>query len=160
MGGHFDPRDNSIHLGSVNLYATSQELFHAFQIGEHGGYDLTADRSNIETEGDVMSMYVMWESGGAQPSIPWADNLVTAFGGIGEVPSSSEIGSVEYFVGFLNAVTERIDHYKNQPNAHIFQGYTKDKSWKGPDATIEVFKQSDPNLVGPRLESGEFYSEP
>ena len=112
-GQFFNSATNEVGLGEgMGTYVMAQELFHAFQ---HDGKFYSGDNprpsSTIETEGDILTQYVVFEAGlGAPIYGDWSqDFMLDAMEG---VPSINKVTSVGYQKMFQTAVDNRIEYYK------------------------------------------------
>ncbi len=159
-GGQFNYATNTVSLKSVySRYTAAQELFHAFQT-EKGFYDPEGDRANIETEGDIATLYVMFQAHSGYPSPEeWLSPIIDEYG-LGIVPNTNEVESAQYNELFQSTVAQRINFYEEQNKKFddFFKSYTTEKSETEPKAIIKTIKESDDSLVGPRLENGDFFS--
>ncbi len=144
-GQFFNPKTKEVGLGeSMNTYAVAQELFHAYQ--SDGGFymnDKPTPYSTIETEGDIVTMYVMMEAGLGFPSYgEWGNDF--QFDSYEGIPSINKIQSKEYQNMFQNAVNNRINYYKgtglNAPT------YTSPNRGVKPKAFESIIKQLNNDL--------------
>jgi hypothetical protein len=143
--GEFQPIDNTLTIKNANTYVLGQELFHAYQVDQKL-YDIERDRSTIETEGDIMSNYVVNQAiaNGAfilkpsQVEQTWGKNIAA------EEPTNQEVQSEEYNNKFQNAVNMRIEFYKEKKKTmqtEDFNGYIKENSGSEPKAMKKVFEE-------------------
>ena len=142
VGGYFNPKNNEVGVGeSFSGYVMAQELFHAFQ-KDGGFYEGSNPKplSTIETEGDIMTVYVMLESGSSFPTYgEWmSDILNQAFKSI---PSSVQVGGEEYQKMFQKAVDDRIQYYKEQ--GMDTPTYTAPNTGEKPKAIEATIKGAD-----------------
>ena len=145
-GGQYDPKDQSVTVKSINSFAIlAQELFHAYQ-WDLGVYQTDKDRSVIETEGDLMTVYVANEVVIGLPGMlseqsdpgGWADEISEFTGSVTINPTLKQIESSEYDKLFNKAVDKRIEHFKDK--GKDYEGYIKPNSGKVPLAIKSVYK--------------------
>ena len=141
-GGYFDPRSNEVGVGEAfNGYVVAQELFHAYQ-KDGGFYETNKPKpySTIETEGDIMDLYVMLECGFGFPNYgDWIKDIFNK--ALESIPSSIEVGSQEYQNMFQKAVDDRINYYKTQDvNA---PNYTSPNTGEKPKAIGAVIQGAE-----------------
>jgi RHS repeat-associated protein len=114
MGQFFNSRTNEVGFGEkLDAYIIAQELFHAFQKdGEFYKNDFPSPLSTIETEGDILTQYVMVDAGLAFPIYgDWSNGFQKdSFEGI---PSIEKVVSPQFQKMFQDAVDNRIKYYKN-----------------------------------------------
>lgn len=96
----------------------------------------------IETEGDVMTLYVLLESGLGFPRFgEWiSDILDDAYNNL---PSSSEVSSEQFQLRFQKAVDERINYYKKQ--GLEVESYISPNTGENPRALEAVIEQVELN---------------
>jgi hypothetical protein len=114
-GGYFDARDNTIGIGeSMTSYIKAQELFHAFQTdGKFYENDKPIPFSTRETEGDVLSLYVLNDAGSViTQNGNWIEDIF--WDAADQNPNSAKLESDEYKKMFQEAVDKRIDFYKKK----------------------------------------------
>ncbi len=145
VGGYFDPNKNEVGIGvNFSSYVVAQELFHAYQID--GGFYSNNDPkpySTIETEGDIMSAYVMLECGGLIPTFgDWIDDIL--YEAYENIPNSTEINSKEYQEKFQKAVDDRIQYYVNE--GLDTPTYTSPNTGEEPKAIESVIKGAEEEL--------------
>ena len=91
----------------------SQELFHDFKFdGKFYGDDMPIPYSTVETEGDIVSIYVMTEAGLGYPSYgKWSQAF--QYDALDGTPSLEKIQSQGYQQMFQTAVDDRISYYQS-----------------------------------------------
>ncbi len=113
MGQFFKSATNEIGFGeNLDAYVVAQELFHAFQKdGEFYKNNSPSPVSSIETEGDILTQYVMSDAGLAFPIYgDWSNDFQKdSYEGI---PSIEKVTSPQYQKMFQDAVENRIKYYK------------------------------------------------
>lgn len=147
VGGYFNPNNNEVGVGeNFNGYVVAQELFHAFQ-KDGKFYEGSSPKplSTIETEGDIMTVYVMLESGSGFPSYgEWMNDIVNQ--AFESIPSSVVVGSEEYQTMFQKAVDNRIQYYKEQGmDTPTYTAPNTGEKPKAIEATIKGVEQSESN---------------
>ena len=161
-GGKYVNNNKTVTIGeNLTHYILAQELFHAYQ-NDLEIYTYLKDRSNMETEGDIMTMYVMFDVDGASVDPDWSNKIISTYG-VYTVPSGEDVISKDYSIIFAETVEERIKYYKanQKENGTDFSGYTRDASSIQPKAIIKVISETDSEQeIGPRLPNGDFYSNP
>jgi RHS repeat-associated protein len=113
LGGYYDPKTHTVDVGSEQfMYVMAQELFHAYQDDGkfYEGYK-PKPYSTIETEGDVLTLYVVMnvQGGGGFSLNQWIMEIFME--ATQDLPSSDEVGSDEYQKMFQKAVNARIAYY-------------------------------------------------
>ena len=147
-GGQHDQRDNSVTVKNVGAYIVlAQELFHAYQ-SDLGVYK-PSDHSVVETEGDLMSVYIANEAGLGYGGIlteqsmegGWAEKISNFPGNSLDNPTLEQVKSEEYDKLFNEAVDNRIKHFKTKlEDCQYCTGYTKPNSGQKPLAIKSVFE--------------------
>jgi RHS repeat-associated protein len=142
-GQFFNPKTNEVGIGeNMNAYAVGQELFHAYQ--HDGGFyseDKPKPLSTIETEGDVVSIYVMTEAGLPYPSYGnWSQDFqFDAFDG---TPSLERVQSAGYQQMFQTAVDNRINYYKSTGlNAPTYTSPNRGIGPKALEGVVRLIKK-------------------
>src|SRR5690606_2758791 len=145
VAGYFNPNNNEVGVGEkLHHYVIAQELFHAFQ--KDGGFYSGNDPkplSTIETEGDIMAVYVMLNSESME-GIPsygeWMDDIFDK--ALEGIPSSVEVGGENYQKSFQKAVNDRIEYYKGQGlDAPTYTSPNTGEKPKAIEATIKGAEQ-------------------
>jgi RHS repeat-associated protein len=136
VGGYFYPKTGEIAAGeNFSPYILAQELFHAYQ------YDMAFytkdDYSVLETEGDILSMYVTFDVGLPIPSNEWATFFENELYDKGFI-KFEDIISENYIQEFNKSVDQRIKYYKSTDL--VAPTYTSPNSGKGPIALTYILK--------------------
>jgi len=143
MGQFFNPSTNEVGLGEgMNSYVVAQELFHAFQSdGEFYSKDNPKPLSTIETEGDIVTQYVMFEAQlGAPVYGDWSQDFM--FDAMGGAPSIDKVRSTQYQGMFQKAVDNRIDYYKKSGlNAPTYTSPNTGAKPRAFEALIRLLKR-------------------
>jgi len=161
-GGFFNPNNNEIQLSdSYEVYA--QEIFHAFQ-QDYGVYT-GADKSVRETEGDLVSCVVALSIGEvALNTDAWDQGIVLDYTDP-EFNYTDEVFTSVFDNSFSSAVDSRIKYYKKLASSgerSLDPTYTQANSGQNALALKKAQREAranELNLVGPRLQNGDFYSE-
>ena len=105
-GGSFEPDMSTVSAKLDNLYALSQELFHAFQTDCN--LYTNNDASVREAEGDLVAQIVMYDLKRVSPAESWSSQLYDYLDDLAEMltPQFSEV--------FSNMVNLRIEFYKQR----------------------------------------------
>ena len=146
ISGQFNSNDNTVTIKSISRYiVTIQELFHAYQ-KDLGVYN-RADHAIKETEGDLMTEYVVNEAGLGFGSMlseqgmlgGWGEYILEINGSRYDNPTNEQVQNEEYNKLFTEAVDKRIEHFKIQGEG--YEGYTTPNSGSEPKAIKEVFNK-------------------
>ena len=169
--GGYRLKDRTVLLEDVentNNNVIVQEVFHAFQfelISENKIYKNAQGIpfSNIETEGDILTLYVAFESGGVGTIRGWEGEELMEFSYSGEM-SVDKLTSKEYMKAYDKAIDNRIELYKEESrnSERSYWTYTQPKQDFGPEAIIKIVKEieaTESNLQGPRLANGDYYEK-
>ena len=138
-GGSFEPNRSTISASLDNLYAISQELFHAFQ-SDCNIYS-NNDASVRETEGDLAAQLVMYDLGRVCPAGDWSLQLLYYVGNNGY----TGILTPQFSKDFSNMVDLRIIFYKQralQDGAQAPPSYIQANSGKPPLALQRAISKS------------------
>jgi len=135
--GSFEPSSSTISAELDNLYAFSQELFHAFQTD----CELyTSDDASVrETEGDIAAQLVMFDLGRITPSASWSSQILNY------VDDYAGILTPQFTMDFSSMVDLRIDFYKQrelQDGAKAPKSYIQANSGKPPLALQRAIRKS------------------
>ena len=161
-GGFFNPNNNEIQISdSYEVYA--QEIFHAFQ--QDFGIYTSADKSVRETEGDLVSCVVALSIGEvSENNDAWDQGIVLDYTD-SEFNYTDEVFTSTFDNTFSSAVDSRIEYYKKQVSSGERSPdptYTQENSGQKALAlkkALREAKANELNLVGPRLQNGDFYPE-
>ena len=167
-GGTFNPNTGYVGMKSLNdSYTVAQELFHAYQTDQ--GFYENKDHSVAETEGDLLSKYVIMDVGlpvGSTVGYVWDSEILNEFDPDGYgygIPSAKDIDSEKYQTLFTESVDKRITMYTKlaqEQKTTAYKGYTLPNSGKGSLGLSKVKRESESkDLVGPRLENGDYYGD-
>jgi hypothetical protein len=159
-GGCYNANDRTVTFSSPNSYVVAQELFHAFQ-DDGDFYSPNEDHQNIECEGDLMSYYIVLDAGLMFGLFfPGEEHFYNSVATELDVPSQEVINSELCDRAFLETCEIRqkhfVDLYLNGDKS--VRGYCAEPSNATPEAMKKVFKEANPELVGPRLPNGDYYS--
>jgi RHS repeat-associated protein len=155
-------------IENVNENVITQEIFHAYQfelIYEGKAYQNAqgVPYANIETEGDILTLYVAFESGGVGTVYGWEGEELLEFSYDGDM-TTDILTSKEYLGAYDKAIDSRIEFYKkkSENSERSYSTYTKPKQDFGPEAIIKIVKEIEATasgLQGPRLENGDYYED-
>lgn len=138
-GQFYNSKTNEIGLGeSLNAYVIAQEFFHAFQIdGKFYDTDNPMPLSSIETECDIVTIYVLIEAGLGIPSFgSWSNEFLDD--ALNSVPDLKKVQTPSFQNMFQKAVDNRINYYKSlNLNAPT---YTAPNSGVKPKALEEMIR--------------------
>ncbi len=162
--GKFTSSTETVTLNKFGVsdgYAVAQELFHAFQWEIRKNiYNGTRPLQNIESEGDIASVYVAVEVGLVSPAPEWQEELMKLTNY--EATSVEQLNSSEYQEKYRKLMELRQTFYLQDTKAYDYTApsYTALPQDFGPEALDKVLREveADKSMCGPQLENGNYYS--
>ena len=135
-GGSFEPDRSTVSAKLDNLYALSQELFHAFQTD--CGFYTSNDASVRETEGDLAAQLVMLDLGRISVAESWSSQLLNYADDYPGILTS------QFSRDFSSMVDKRIEFYKQrelQDGTKAPRSYIQANSGKPPLALQSALRK-------------------